>query len=125
MTAQLIETIDTTHLSAPAGDSADLAGLPALPEGVQLQYGAQNEALIVLSKPACVQCKATERHLGKKDYESYVKIDMTEHLQWYELAKYRNHMQAPVAMVVRDGQIVDSWAGYIPGNLDRFVAENA
>lgn len=111
MTAQLAET------------NLDL--IPSVPAEEQLHAGAQGESLVMLSKPACVQCMGTKRHLDKKGFTAFTTIDITENLEWYEFAKASGYLQAPVLLVVREGRVVDSWAGYQPGRLDKFVAENA
>lgn len=90
-------------------------------------------SVTVLGKPACVQCNGTYRHLDKNikehgSLEGYDKIDMSQEVEALEFARSLGHGQAPVVIVTEqpivDGDyasavILDHWAGYNPGKIDK------
>lgn len=81
--------------------------------------------LTVYSKPACVQCNGTYRHLDKKGV-AYDKVDMSQDPEALEQARALGHMQAPVGIVKdAEGQIIEHWAGYRPDMLDKYVPQLA
>lgn len=77
--------------------------------------------VVVLSKPSCVQCKATYRELDKHKIP-YEIIDMSQDLTALDYALSLGHQSAPV--VVADG---DNWSGFRPDKIaevkDRLEAE--
>lgn len=80
-------------------------------------------SLLLLTKPACVQCNSTKRSADKKGlgYES-VDISLPEGAEWYAKAKELGYMQAPV-VIVRDldGNIIDHWSGFRPDKLEEYA----
>lgn len=70
-----------------------------------------------LSKPACVQCVATQVTLVENNID-FTKIDMSIDLEARDLAKSLGFMQAPV-ILVRDeeGNIVEKWSGFHPEKI--------
>lgn len=68
-------------------------------------------AVTVYSKPACVQCNATYRALGKAGIE-YAVVDITENAQAREHVMSLGYLQAPV-VVAGD----DHWAGFRPDRI--------
>ena len=66
----------------------------------------------VHSKPACVQCNATYRHLDKLGVE-YDVVDMSQDPDAVEKVRELGFVQAPV--VISDE---DSWSGYVPDKID-------
>jgi glutaredoxin-like protein NrdH len=71
----------------------------------------------LLSKPACMQCDATDLTLSEGKIE-FTKRDMTTDKEALALAKSFGFMQAPV-VVVRDaaGAIIDKWSGFRPEKI--------
>lgn len=67
--------------------------------------------VIVLSKPACVQCTATYRELDKHKIP-YEVINMAEDFDALEYAKSLGHLSAPV--VLAEG---DNWSGFQPDKI--------
>lgn len=79
-------------------------------------------SLLVLTKPACVQCDSTKRSAAKKGlgYES-VDISVPEGAEWYAKAKELGYMQAPVVLVFDlAGVIIDHWSGFRPDKLAEY-----
>lgn len=69
-------------------------------------------AVIVYSKPACVQCNATYRALDAKGID-YDVIDLSQDLSALEYVKGLGYLQAPV--VVTDD---DHWSGFRPDKIE-------
>jgi glutaredoxin-like protein NrdH len=89
---------------------------------LQKQYGKKNIMTIaLLSKPACVQCTATERQFDAANL-SYNKEDIYEEGN-LTLVKELGYMSAPVVLV-RDngGELVDHWAGFRPDKITELAA---
>lgn len=72
--------------------------------------------ITVYSKPNCVQCDATKRHLTKLDL-SFEVVDVTENLEAYNKIVDLGFQAVPV--VITDS---GSWSGYQPSKLDELVA---
>lgn len=72
-------------------------------------------AVIVYSKPACVQCNATYRALDGKGID-YEVVDMSEDLSALEYVKELGYFQAPV--VVTDE---DHWSGFRPDKIEQIT----
>ena len=72
--------------------------------------------ITVMTRPACVQCRATYRALDAKgiDYEI---LDLSEDASALEKAKSLGHLQAPV--VITDE---DHWSGFRPDKIDELAA---
>lgn len=68
--------------------------------------------ITVYTKPACVQCEATKRHLTKLKLE-FDTIDITQDEESYKKIVDMGFQSAPV--VITD---TDSWAGYQPAKID-------
>lgn len=79
----------------------------------------------LLSKPACVQCVATERAF-KKDGTSYTKTDVTQDAAALETAKNLGYLAAPVVLI-RDAanNIIDHWSGFRPEKIAQYVTAAA
>jgi glutaredoxin-like protein NrdH len=70
----------------------------------------------VYTKPNCVQCEATKRHLNKNGI-SYDTVDITQDISAYDKLIDLGYRAAPV--VITDN---DSWAGYNPDKIDSLNA---
>ena len=68
--------------------------------------------ITVYTKPACVQCDATKRHLDKAGME-YDTIDISKNPDALDEILNLGFMAAPV--VITDN---DSWSGFQPDKLD-------
>ena len=66
----------------------------------------------VYTKPNCVQCEATKRHLNKNGIE-YDTVDITQDISAYDKLIDLGYRAAPV--VITDN---DSWAGYNPDKIN-------
>ncbi|SDU78138.1 glutaredoxin-like protein NrdH [Arcanobacterium phocae] len=76
-------------------------------------------AIVLYSKPACVQCTATKRALLKHGL-SFSEIDLTQDSDALETVKALGYQQAPV--VFADG---DHWSGYRPDLIKRLAGVSA
>ena len=73
-------------------------------------------SITVYSKPACMQCKATEKALAKAGLEfTTVDISMDEEARDYVMAL--GHLQAPV---VDTGS--ETWSGFRPDRIKSLLA---
>ena len=72
-------------------------------------------SITVYTKPACVQCDATKRHLKKLNLE-FDTIDITEDQEAYDKIVSMGFQAAPV--VITD---TDSWSGYKPDKINELV----
>lgn len=72
----------------------------------------------VYSKPACVQCNATYRALDKKGLP-HNKVDMSKDMDALDMARSLGHMQAPVVIVEKDGEIQNHWSGFDPEKIEQ------
>jgi glutaredoxin-like protein NrdH len=72
-------------------------------------------SITVYTKPACVQCDATKRHLKKLNLE-FDTIDITEDQEAYDKIVSMGFQAAPV--VITDN---DSWSGYKPDKINELV----
>ena len=68
--------------------------------------------ITVYTKPSCVQCDATKRHLKKLDLE-FETVDITENQEAYDKIVAMGFQAAPV--VITD---TDSWSGYKPDKIN-------
>lgn len=68
-------------------------------------------AVVVWSKPACVQCTATKRDLDKYGIP-YIERDLTEHEGQAQKFRDAGYATAPVVVTSRG-----TWAGYIPDRI--------
>lgn len=69
-------------------------------------------AIVVYSKPACVQCKATYRELAKYHLE-YTTVDVTEDLEAAEYVASLGYLSAPVVVADADTH----WCGFRPDRV--------
>ncbi len=78
--------------------------------------------ITLLSKPACVQCAATERKLDAEKLP-YAKEDIYEESNFATVQELK-YMAAPVVLV-RDaeGNITDHWAGFNPTKISELASE--
>ena len=72
-------------------------------------------SITVYTKPACVQCDATKRHLNKLGL-NYDTVDITEDLEAFDMIVAKGFKAAPV--VITDDS---AWAGYQPDKIDGLV----
>lgn len=72
-----------------------------------------NVNLTILSKPSCVQCKATYRALDARKIP-YEIVDMSVDPAALEKAKALGYLQAPV-VITADG---DHWSGFRPDKIE-------
>lgn len=70
----------------------------------------------VLTKPACVQCKATYRALDSASV-TYDSIDLTQDQEALAQAKELGYLQAPIVLVTEGDTIVDHWSGFRPDKI--------
>lgn len=68
--------------------------------------------ITVYTKPSCVQCDATKRHLKKLNLE-FETIDITQDQEAYDKIVGMGFQSAPV--VITDS---GSWAGYQPDKIN-------
>lgn len=67
------------------------------------------------SKPACIQCTATQRALDKRGI-AYEYVDLTTDRAAYDRVVALGHRQAPV-VIAGD----DHWAGFRPDKIDALL----
>ncbi len=71
----------------------------------------------VYTKPACIQCEWTKKHLDRAGV-AYDLLDVTESDDALATVKGLGYLQAPV-VVLSNGQ---HWGGFRPDNLDALAA---
>jgi glutaredoxin-like protein NrdH len=76
-------------------------------------------SITVYSKPACVQCEATYRALGKAGLE-YSVVDISEDAEALDLVRGLGYLQAPV--VIADET---HWSGFRPDQISALAAKVA
>ena len=91
----------------------DTSGSPPEPEEVT------DMAIIVYSKPNCVQCNATYRAMDKAGL-SYSTVDISVDAQALEQVKALGYVQAPV-VIAGD----DHWSGFRPDKIKALAVANA
>ena len=75
-------------------------------------------AVIVFTKPACVQCNATYKALDKKGV-TYQSVDITKDAETLEKLKALGHMSAPVVAAYDEaGNVIVDWAGFRPDKIE-------
>ncbi|MBC9927366.1 glutaredoxin domain-containing protein [Leucobacter sp. cx-169] len=87
-------------------------------EQTPLPVDERPEGITIYSKPKCVQCTATERHLNDAHVE-YTKIDASEDEAALARMKELGYLQAPV-VVLPNGH---HWSGYRPDHLNDVIVE--
>lgn len=70
----------------------------------------------VYSKPNCVQCKATYRHLDKAGVP-YASVDITEDTDARDYVLSLGHLTAPVVVTATGTH----WSGYVPDAINALV----
>lgn len=77
--------------------------------------------ITLLSKPACVQCTATQRKLDGEEL-TYDKEDIYEEANLAIVAEL-GYKAAPVVLVRdADGSIIDHWAGFNPAKISELAS---
>lgn len=79
--------------------------------------------ITVYSKPGCVQCNATYRHLesnGLSEGDGYEKVSLLDHPDMVDTFKANNLLQAPIVVV--DGDLSTAFAGFLPDRLDDAIS---
>lgn len=78
--------------------------------------------ITLLSKPNCVQCKATERKLDGEKLD-YTKEDIYDEANLATVQELK-YMAAPVVLVRdADGAIIKHWAGFNPTAISELASE--
>lgn len=67
--------------------------------------------ITMFSKPACTQCRATEKTLQRLGLE-YEKVDVTQDMEAYRRAAGHGFTAMPIVEIVQDGEVVAAWSGY-------------
>ena len=80
--------------------------------------------ITVYSKPNCSQCSATYRTMDKKGVE-YRSIDMSQDLDALDEVRALGFQQAPVIVVKRDGEVIDSWGGFNAEKIAEFAPQTS
>ncbi|XJS09864.1 glutaredoxin family protein [Aerococcaceae bacterium WGS1372] len=73
--------------------------------------------ITVYSKPNCVQCTFTKKHLEEHGIK-YEEIDVTQDEQALAELEFHKFKSVPV---VRVGTFDNAWAGFRPDRLDELV----
>lgn len=68
----------------------------------------------IYSKPDCVQCKYTKKHLdeAKPNPVPYKDIDVTQDAEAAKVVENSGKTLLPYVTIERNGKLVDSWHGY-------------
>ena len=74
-------------------------------------------SITVYTKPACVQCAATERRLGSTPYA----IEDAQSPEAAALIAELGHMRAPVVVVRKNDEVVEHWSGFNPDRIERWA----
>ena len=72
-------------------------------------------SVTVYTKPSCVQCDATKRHLDKLGIK-YDTVDITVDVDAFDMLVEKGFKAAPV-VIAGD----EAWAGYQPDKIDGLV----
>lgn len=81
-------------------------------------------AIVLYSKPACVQCDATKRKFkkeGLKEGTDYTVVDVSQDETALEFIKSLGHMQAPVVYVSKADGSNEHWSGYDVKEIDEHI----
>ena len=77
--------------------------------------------ITVYTKPACVQCNATKRHLDKAEV-AYNLIDISQDVEAFDyVTQELGHKAAPVVVANVRGVQLD-WSGFNPDMLNEAIA---
>ena len=72
-------------------------------------------AIVLYSKPACVQCDSTKRKFKKEGLikgKDYTTVDVTQDAGALQFIKSLGHLQAPVVYVSKADGTIAHWSGY-------------
>jgi len=86
-------------------------------ETIQQREGV---AVVVYSKPQCVQCDATYRKLDKHQI-NYAIVDITEDPEAHEFLKGLGYLRAPVVFAALPEGKSAHWSGYIPSLIEKHI----
>ncbi|MEZ2373100.1 glutaredoxin domain-containing protein [Arthrobacter sp. RCC_34] len=93
-----------------------------MPNHAETTMTEQGVAVVLYSKPRCVQCDATKRALNKAGIV-YTTVDVSTDTTALEFVIALGHQQAPVVFVaLPDGESVH-WSGYIPDLIKQHITE--
>lgn len=82
--------------------------------------------LIMYTQKPCVQCNASYRKADGLGLEYEIKELTEQPVEVVEGFKKRNHLRAPVLVVVDDdGVEIDIWSGFNPDKIEEFAAKQA
>lgn len=74
--------------------------------------------VVVYSKPSCVQCTTTKRHLDKLGIE-FTPLELADHPDVVAKAKADGHLSAPLVIAEVAGNTY-TWAGYRDRDIAAF-----
>lgn len=80
---------------------------------------ASENAIVVYTKPACVQCNATYKALDKAGLD-YVVVDLSQDDEAREYVMALGYLQAPVVVAGNE-----HWSGFRPDRVKRLSATAA
>ncbi|KRE80356.1 glutaredoxin family protein [Arthrobacter sp. Soil763] len=81
-------------------------------------------AIVLYSKPACVQCDATKRKFKKEgliEGKDYTVVDVSQDPGALEFIKDLGHLQAPVVFVAKPDGSVAHWSGFDVEEIDEHI----
>lgn len=78
----------------------------------------QSLTVIVYSKTACVACNATKKSLTRKNIP-YVEYFIDKDPEKLDEVKKKGHKAAPVVEVYNGTELIKSWAGYVPDEINK------
>lgn len=89
---------------------------------MEVEYGQLDE-IVVIVKPACVQCNATYKALDKLGTEhvgsefTYEVIDASQDAEVRDFVLKLGYLQLPVIIVGRNGRPDEHWSGFRPDRI--------
>lgn len=78
---------------------------------------SDSQKVLVLSKKPCVQCDATFRFLDSHNISYQVRDVYSE--EYADLISELGYLAAPIVLIYSGDELVHSWFGYNPGELDK------
>lgn len=78
--------------------------------------------ITVYGKPACMQCRMTERTLDRAG-ATYVKRDVVADLDAFQAVQQLGYQQLPVVTISTGDQITDHWSGFQPAKLSGYTTK--
>lgn len=85
---------------------------------------SQTEEIVVIVKPACVQCEATYKQLNK-DNREYEIVDIYKDPAASYFVMSLGYLQLPVVIVGRIGRPDKHWSGFRPDRIKNISNPNA